>query len=94
MDYVYILWTSDEWNSWNSARIYAVCADEKAVLDSIVDGVTSKAFDVNVKGDVRKALKEFPFREWSGRLHYPNRCKTPCFSYGDIRRVPRICASN
>ena len=70
MDYVYILWTSDEWNSWNSARIYAVCADEKAVLDSIVDGVTSKAFDVNVKGDVRKALKEFPFREWSGRLRY------------------------
>ena len=49
---------------------HAVCADEKAVLDSIVDGVTSKAFDVNVKGDVRKALKEFPFREWSGRLHY------------------------
>ena len=26
--------------------------------------------------------------------HYPMRRKTPCFSYGDIRRVHRIYASN
>ena len=26
--------------------------------------------------------------------HYPNRRKTPSFSYGDIRRVCRICVSN
>ena len=25
---------------------------------------------------------------------YPMRCKTPCFSYGDIRHVHRIYASN
>ena len=27
-------------------------------------------------------------------LGYPMRRKTPCFSYGDIRRVHRIYASN
>ena len=27
-------------------------------------------------------------------LFYPNRRKTPSFSYGDIRRVCRICVSN
>ena len=27
-------------------------------------------------------------------LIYPMRRKTPCFSYGDIRRVHRIYASN
>ena len=27
-------------------------------------------------------------------LYYPMRRKTPCFSYGDIRRVHRIYASN
>ena len=27
-------------------------------------------------------------------LDYPNRRKTPSFSYGDIRRVCRICVSN
>ena len=26
--------------------------------------------------------------------YYPMRRKTPCFSYGDIRRVHRIYASN
>ena len=26
--------------------------------------------------------------------HYPMRRKTPCFSYGDIRRVHRIYVSN
>ena len=29
-----------------------------------------------------------------GMLDYPMRRKTPCFSYGDIRRVHRIYASN
>ena len=29
-----------------------------------------------------------------GFLYYPMRRKTPCFSYGDIRRVHRIYASN
>ena len=28
------------------------------------------------------------------QLVYPIRRKTPCFSYGDIRRVHRIYASN
>ena len=28
------------------------------------------------------------------RKYYPMRRKTPCFSYGDIRRVHRIYASN
>ena len=28
------------------------------------------------------------------QYHYPMRRKTPCFSYGDIRRVHRIYASN
>ena len=28
------------------------------------------------------------------RSRYPMRRKTPCFSYGDIRRVHRIYASN
>ena len=28
------------------------------------------------------------------RKFYPMRRKTPCFSYGDIRRVHRIYASN
>ena len=27
-------------------------------------------------------------------ISYPMRRKTPCFSYGDIRRVHRIYASN
>lgn len=27
-------------------------------------------------------------------FYYPIRRKTPCFSYGDIRRVHRIYASN
>jgi len=27
-------------------------------------------------------------------IDYPMRRKTPCFSYGDIRRVHRIYASN
>ena len=27
-------------------------------------------------------------------MNYPIRRKTPCFSYGDIRRVHRIYASN
>ena len=27
-------------------------------------------------------------------IYYPMRRKTPCFSYGDIRRVHRIYASN
>ena len=41
-----------------------------------------------------------PFRveTWSkwrnGVQNYPMRRKTPCFSYGDIRRVHRIYASN
>ena len=30
----------------------------------------------------------------SYQMSYPMRCKTPCFSYGDIRRVHRIYASN
>jgi hypothetical protein len=30
----------------------------------------------------------------SGNFAYPMRRKTPCFSYGDIRRVHRIYASN
>ena len=29
-----------------------------------------------------------------GKSGYPMRRKTPCFSYGDIRRVHRIYASN
>ena len=29
-----------------------------------------------------------------GKPYYPMRRKTPCFSYGDIRRVHRIYASN
>ena len=29
-----------------------------------------------------------------GHIYYPMRRKTPCFSYGDIRRVHRIYASN
>ena len=32
-------------------------------------------------------------RKIGGRI-YPMRRKTPCFSYGDIRRVHRIYASN
>ena len=30
----------------------------------------------------------------TGKVTYPMRRKTPCFSYGDIRRVHRIYASN
>lgn len=30
----------------------------------------------------------------NGDIIYPMRRKTPCFSYGDIRRVHRIYASN
>ena len=30
----------------------------------------------------------------TGCADYPMRRKTPCFSYGDIRRVHRIYASN
>ena len=37
-------------------------------------------------------LYKYPFREQL--LIYPMRRKTPCFSYGDIRRVHRIYASN
>jgi len=38
-------------------------------------------FDLYFKVDGKKVLIE-------------SRRNTPCFSYGDIRRVPRICASN
>ena len=31
---------------------------------------------------------------WFTTISYPMRRKTPCFSYGDIRRVHRIYASN
>ena len=40
------------------------------------------------------------YANWGGRhVHlgnhvYPMRRKTPCFSYGDIRRIHRIYASN
>lgn len=36
----------------------------------------------------------FVNNEEDGWCHYPMRRKTPCFSYGDIRRVHRIYASN
>ena len=49
------------------------------VLDENILGVLS------VKITKHKARKEDP---------YPMRRKTPCFSYGDIRRVHRIYASN
>ena len=32
------------------------------------------------------------FDDWNSLIE--SRRNTPCFSYGDIRRVPRICASN
>ena len=35
------------------------------------------------------------FDSYYNKIHdYPMRRKTPCFSYGDIRRVHRIYASN
>ena len=34
------------------------------------------------------------YRQNMKSIHYPMRRKTPCFSYGDIRRVHRIYASN
>ncbi len=37
-------------------------------------------------------IYKYPFKEQL--LIYPMRRKTPCFSYGDIRRVHRIYASN
>ena len=40
-----------------------------------------------VEGWVRVAAKNLG-------IDYPMRRKTPCFSYGDIRRVHRIYASN
>ena len=39
-------------------------------------------------------LAEKLFFEETAKRFYPMRRKTPCFSYGDIRRVHRIYASN
>ena len=40
-------------------------------------------------------LEEITYRAMMGEfIIYPMRRKTPCFSYGDIRRVHRIYASN
>ena len=47
--------------------------------------------------ELRKVLESYRYElnaPKSGSSHYPMRRKTPCFSYGDIRRVHRIYASN
>ena len=52
--------------------------------------------------DIRGFLKREGFEWCEGTVYvskkplesYPMRRKTPCFSYGDIRRVHRIYASN
>ena len=51
------------------------------------------------KEELEKAMSEKDKTEREilhskGVQHYPMRRKTPCFSYGDIRRVHRIYASN
>ena len=53
---------------------------ENSVVIARVENFTKKEFE-----KVRKILKD---------AGYPMRRKTPCFSYGDIRRVHRIYASN
>ena len=55
------------------------------VLDENILGVLS------VKITKHKARKE---DHYDIPIIYPMRRKTPCFSYGDIRRVHRIYASN
>ena len=46
-----------------------------------------------LKNDPEKLAHELWYIPYSHSV-YPMRRKTPCFSYGDIRRVHRICASN
>ena len=43
---------------------------------------------------INQALVELGFKHEKMKELYPMRRKTPCFSYGDIRRVHRIYASN
>ena len=48
--------------------------------------------DFHMRYEVEDQVKERV--EKPDILFYPMRRKTPCFSYGDIRRVHRIYASN
>ena len=43
---------------------------------------------------ISKGIYEYKGYRISNCGYYPMRRKTPCFSYGDIRRVHRIYASN
>ena len=55
--------------------------------DTVMNLKEFKQYGGNLDEDVASNLKEVVNL-------YPMRRKTPCFSYGDIRRVHRIYASN
>ena len=62
---------------------------EEKTEDKLVSGLHCEPDTVK---DEMQATKEL-WGKTGGRT-YPMRRKTPCFSYGDIRRVHRIYASN
>ena len=62
--------------------------------DAMEDGTQYQALEWKLI-DMEKYNGKYIVVGFDGSLRiYPMRRKTPCFSYGDIRRVHRIYASN
>ena len=79
---------------YNFARAFADRGTKNIIPDSNNEA-SGLASLINVNGSTVGTLS----MSWSttkagSKGHYPMRRKTPCFSYGDIRRVHRIYASN
>ena len=61
----------------------------------LTDKIQEKAVSFLNREITQKELRLYPYIDYSIKNGcYPMRRKTPCFSYGDIRRVHRIYASN
>ena len=65
----------------------------------LTDKIQEKAVSFLNREIMQKELRLYPYIDYSIKngcygWSYPMRRKTPCFSYGDIRRVHRIYASN
>ena len=66
------------------------------MIYSLMDRNLIFAQDATYSHQSNNQKKVYKYQKWEtyGYLDYPMRRKTPCFSYGDIRRVHRIYASN
>ena len=72
---------------------WKTCKNVADFFAKIVDYKSSFTSDNNLMKTMIIRCFKTSFQFGAGR-YYPMRRKTPCFSYGDIRRVHRIYASN